>query len=582
MTNCATFPRHRTLTEIKLGYLMSDITSRSGGKLVVDSLRQHGVEWAFCVPGESYLEVLDALYDATNEITLVSARHEHGAANMAESYAKLTGRPGVCLVTRGPGACNSSIGVHTAFQDSTPMVHLIGQVPRRHAGREAFQEVDLAAMYAPLAKWSAQIDRTEEIPYYMARAFHTAVSGRPGPVVLALPEDVLSARSDVDDMPPLSVTLPAPASRDMLRLGDLLAKAERPLLYLGGGGWTSRAKAAIREFAEASDLPVCCSFRRHDLFDNSHQCFIGDVGIGTSPALLERVQQSDLILAVGTRLGEITTQGYTLLDVPNPHQTLIHVHTSFDELGRVYVPTLAIRSDMEAFAETVKATVSADANRWADWRADARASYETWQTPGPFQGELDLGQCMMDLKVRMTPDAVVTVDAGNFSGWAHRFLSFGGDCRLVGSTAGAMGYGVPAAVAAAITEPNRMAIAFVGDGGFGMTGQEIATAAAYSAAPLVLVFNNAMYGTIRMHQEREHPGRVSGTTLTNPDYADIARAHGGHGETVTRTEEFGPAVDRALASGKLAVLDIRMDPEIISTQTTLSAIRDKALARAGT
>ena len=560
---------------------MPDRTTRTGGRLVVDALRRHRVAWAFCVPGESYLDVLDALYDAADDIALVAARHEHGAANMADASAKLTGRTGVCLVTRGPGACNASIGVHTAYQDSTPMVLLVGQVPRHHAGREAFQELDLAAMFAPLAKWSAEVRRTDEIPYYMARAFHAATSERPGPVVLSLPEDVLAGRSPVPDLPPLAVTRPAPGAGDMARLKDMLSKAARPLLYLGGGGWSPRAKAALGGFAEANDLPVCCAFRRHDLFDNDHPCFVGDVGIGANPALLERVAEADLIVAVGTRLGEITTQGYTLLEAPAPQQELVHVHNGVEALGRVFSPSLAIHSDMETFAEAAEAGIALKATPWSGWRAEARADCEAWQVPAPFTGTLDLGRCMADVRRRLAADAIVTVDAGNFSGWAHRYLSFGAERRLLGSTAGAMGYGVPAAVAATIVAPRRAAVALVGDGGFGMTGQEIATAAAHGAAPLVLVFNNRMYGTIRMHQERTYPGRVSGTPLTNPDYAGIARAHGGHGETVHRTEDFAPALDRALASGKLAVLDIRMDPEVITTQTTLSAIREEALARAG-
>lgn len=554
---------------------MVDRPGRSGGKLVVDSLRQHGVEWAFCVPGESYLEVLDALYDARNEITLVSARHEHGAANMAEAYAKLTGKVGICMVTRGPGACNGSIGVHTAFQDSTPMIMLVGQVPRGEWGREAFQEVDYSRMFEPLAKWAIQIDRTEEVPYYMAQAFRVAQEGRPGPVVVALPEDMLRERSDVADLPVQRVIPLAPDAAQMNELRALLEKAERPVLYVGGGGWTPAAKAGLQKFAEANGLPVCCSFRRHDIFDNNHPNFIGEMGIGAQVDLVKRVKDADVVLAVGTRLGEMTTQGYTLFDIPVPKQKLVHVVASGRDLGRTFHPTLAIQSNMETFIQAANALKPVDGSKRKEQIAEGRKQYEANQDPSKSpKGAVDLATCMIALNKRMTDDAVVTVDAGNFSGWAQRFLRYGKDRRLLGSTAGAMGYGVPAAVMAAITHPGRMAVGMAGDGGYGMTGQEIATAVAHKAAPIILLFNNNMYGTIRAHQEGRHPDRISGTDLVNPDFAAIAKAHGGFGAKVEKTEDFLPAFDQAVASGKVAVLEITVDKEAISTRATLSAIRD--------
>jgi acetolactate synthase-1/2/3 large subunit len=551
--------------------------TRTGGAHVVDALCLHGVDTAFCVPGESYLAVLDALHDARNVIRLVTCRHENGAANMAEAYGKLTGKPGVCLVTRGPGACNASIGVHTAFQDSTPMVLLIGQIPRPFAGREAFQEVDYRRMFAPLAKWVEQAESAADLPDLMARAFHAAVSGRPGPAVLALPEDVLGESVEAARVPPLSIERARPASADMDRLGVLLGKAQRPIMIVGGGGWTEEARDGALVFAEANDLAVCCSFRRHDIFDNGHPSFIGDLGTGPNPELVARVKAADLVLAVGARLGEITTQGYTLIGAPRPEQTLVHVHAGAEELGRVFTAELAIHSGMAEFVAAAAELKPADTPPWRDGRAAARREYEEGLVPPPSDGRLDLGAVMGAINERLTADAILTTDAGNFSGWVHRFVGFGGGRRFLGATNGAMGYGVPSAVAAKITAPERMVIGFVGDGGFGMTGQELATAVVSGAAPLIIVFNNSMYGTIRMHQERDYPERVIATDLANPDYAALAVAHGAFGEAVERTEDFAPALDRALVSGKAALIELRTDPNIITTRTTLATIRAKAL-----
>ena len=551
--------------------------TRTGGAHVVDALCLHGVDTAFCVPGESYLAVLDALHDARNVIKLVTCRHENGAANMAEAYGKLTGKPGVCLVTRGPGACNASIGVHTAFQDSTPMVLLIGQIPRPFAGREAFQEVDYRRMFAPLAKWVEQAESSADLPDLMARAFHAAMSGRPGPAVLALPEDVLGESVEAARVQPLSIERARPASADMDRLGVLLGKAQRPIMIVGGGGWTEEARDSALVFAEANDLAVCCSFRRHDIFDNGHPSFIGDLGTGPNPELVARVKAADLVLAVGARLGEITTQGYTLIGAPRPEQTLVHVHAGAEELGRVFTAELAIHSGMAEFVAAAAELEPADTPPWRDWRAAARREYEEGLVPPSSDGRLDLGAVMGAINERLTADAILTTDAGNFSGWVHRFVGFGGGRRFLGATNGAMGYGVPSAVAAKITAPERMVIGFVGDGGFGMTGQELATAVVSGAAPLIIVFNNSMYGTIRMHQERDYPERVIATDLANPDYAALAVAHGAFGEAVERTEDFAPALDRALASGKAALIELRTDPNIITTRTTLATIRAKAL-----
>ncbi len=552
---------------------------RSGGGLVADALRRHSVDVAYCVPGESYLEVLDALHDVGGEVSLITCRHENGAAFMAEAYGKLTGKPGVCLVSRGPGACNASIGVHTAFQDSTPMLLLIGQVARHHLGREAFQEVDFQRMFSPLAKWVAQVDHPQQIPEFMERAFTAVLSGRPGPVVLVLPEDMQRQTCEITaaDTPRHADNF-RPDPVVMERLRGILGAAKRPLMLLGGSGWTERAKERILAFAEANGLAVCCSFRRHDIFDNSHPNFIGDLGIGPDPALVRRVKEADALLVVGARLGEITTQGYTLIAMPGPNgrQALIHVHAGAAEPGRVFTPDLAIHSGLAEFADAAAAMAPMDSSAWRQWRRSARRDYQAAREPAPHDGALDLAAVMAEMERRLPDDAIVTVDAGNFSGWPQRFLSFGGSRRLLGATNGAMGYGVPAAVAAKLAAPGRMVVGCAGDGGFGMTGQELATAVQYGAAPLILIFNNAMYGTIRMHQERRYPGRVIGTDLAGLDFAALARSFGAHGEVVTRTEEFGPAFERAAACGKAAVIEMKTNPETITTRTTLTAVREAA------
>ena len=541
---------------------------RHGGRVLADQLAVHGVEIAFCVPGESYIALLDGLHDSS--IRLITCRNEAGAANMAEAYGKLTGRPGVCLVTRGPGATHAAVGVHTAFQDSTPLVLLVGQVASDQEEREAFQEIDYRRMFGPMVKWVAQIDRADRIPELTARAFSTACAGRPGPVVLALPEDVLAAGSDVADAPCFHRIQPSASHEDVAEVERLLANAERPLAILGGGGWTPAASTHMAGFLAANELPAGAAFRRQDTLDNDDPRYVGDVGIGINPKLAQRVRDADLLLVVGPRLGEMTTSGYTLLDVPGPKQTLVHVHPGAEELGRVYQPALPILSSPESFAAAVAELRVTP--RWRDWAADARADYEAWRRPGPMPGELDLGACIAHLHERV-PDAIVTNGAGNHTVWIHRFWRFHSYPTQLAPTSGAMGYGLPAAIAAKAVAPERTVICFSGDGDFLMLGQELATAVQYDLPIVVLVVDNGMYGTIRMHQERQFPGRVVGTGLVNPDFAAYAESFGAHGENITRTDEFPDALERALGAGRPAVIALKIDPEAITPRATLSAVR---------
>ena len=546
--------------------------SRHGGKLLVDQLVVHGTDTVFSVPGESFLAVLDGLYESP--IRLITCRHEAGAANMADAYGKLTGRPGVAVVTRGPGATHASVGVHTAFQDSTPLILLVGQVASDQVEREAFQEIDFRHMFGPMTKWVAQIDRTDRIPEYLARAFTTACAGRPGPVVLALPEDMLSAETDAPDALPFHVVQPHPGAEQIETLRGMLEGAKRPFVLLGGAGWTRRTSEDMRTFLEANELAAGAAFRRQDAIDNDSPSYVGDVGIGVNPKLAARVRDADLLLVVGPRLGEMTTTGYTLVEPPTPTQALVHVHSGAEELGRVYRPELPILSGMEQFAAAVRGLRVTPT--WGAETREARADYEAWQEPTPMPGTLDLGRCIAHLRARV-PDSIVTNGAGNFSAWVHRFWRWREYATQLAPTSGAMGYGVPAAVAAKAFAPDRTVICFAGDGDFLMSGQELATAAQYDLPIIVLVVNNGMYGTIRMHQERHYPGRVVGTALTNPDFAAYARAFGAHGETVTQTSEFPDAVERALATGTSALIELQIDPDAINPRTTLSAIRAEAL-----
>ena len=554
---------------------------RTGGEILTDALLLHGVETVFCVPGESYLAALDALYGARNRIDVVACRQEGGAAFMAEAFAKATARPGVCFVTRGPGACNAAIGVHTAMQDSTPMVLFVGQVARDASEREGFQEIDYRRMFEPVAKLALQIDDPRRIPELVHRAFRVAASGRQGPVVVALPEDVLRERAQTADGQRYEAVRPHPAPKAITDLRARLAAAERPLLMLGGSGWSAAACADMREFAEANGLPVCVSFRRQDLFDNDHPNYAGDLSTSANPRLMARLAEADLLLVVGARLGEITTRGYAALDIPAPRQTLVHVYPEAEEIGRVFQPALSVASGAAEFASAVRSLEPADGGRRREeWLAAARADRLADLEPPAPAGAVDMAAVVAAAQEALPEDAIVTVDAGNFSGWPQRFWRFRGWPSQLGPTAGAMGYGVPAGVAAKIAYPDRAVLTFVGDGGYMMTGQELATAVHCGAAVIVVVVNNGAYGTIRMHQERDYPGRTIATDLTNPDFAALARACGAHGETVRATDEFPPALARARASGKPAVIEIRLDLETITTRATLSGIREKALAAA--
>jgi acetolactate synthase-1/2/3 large subunit len=553
------------------------MTLRTGGQILADQLRIHGADTAFAVPGESYLALLDALHGAP--IRLVTCRMEAGAANMAEAYGKLTGRPGICLVTRGPGATHASVGVHTARQDSTPMLLIVGQVARGHLGREAFQEVDFEAMFAPLAKWARQITDQERIPELVSRAFHVACSGRPGPVVLAFPEDTLAEPAEAADAEPYRLVQAHPGADDMKRLVELMAAAERPLLLVGGGGWTEEAAADILAFAEANGLPAVASFRCQSYVDNDSDIYCGWAGVGLDPALAARIREADLLLVVSARLGEATTGGYTLVEPPHPSQRLVHVHADPDELGSVYQGDLLVNSGPAQFAAAARALDPVDGSRWERWRESLRAEYLATLEPRDVPGELDLGRAILHLGERLPDDAILTNGAGNFTVWLQRFYRFRRFGTQLAPTSGAMGYGVPAAVAAKIARPARTVVCLSGDGDFLMTGQELATAVQEEAPIVILVVNNGMYGTIRMHQEREYPGRESGTRLLNPDFAAYARAFGAHGEVVERTADFPEAFEQALGAGRPALLELRVDPEAISPRATLSEVRDAGRRR---
>ena len=554
---------------------------RTGGQILVDQLRIHGTDTIYCVPGESYLASLDALYDAGDDIRLVVCRQEGGAAYMADAYGKLTGRPGVCFVTRGPGAANASLGIHTAHQDSTPVVLLIGQVGRGMLDREAFQEVDFRQMYAPLTKWVAQIDDAARIPEMVSRAFHVATSGRPGPVALALPEDMQRETTDAADAAPYRAIQASPGAIDMERLGEMLAGAERPFVIAGGSGWTEAACADLTAFAEAHDLPVGTSFRRQDLLDNRHPNYAGDVGLGIDPALGRRLQDADLLLVIGAQLGEVVTDGYSRFTLPCPEQTLIHVCAGAEELGKVYQPDLAINSGMPEFIHAARALPATGGAGWADWSRAARADYEANIAPAPRETAVDFGTIMVWLRDNLPADAIIANGAGNFAAWVHRFYVYRRYGTQLAPQSGSMGYGVPAAVAAKLRYPGRIVVGITGDGDFLMNGQELATAVQYGANVIFILVNNASFGTIRMHQERLHPGRVIGTDLVNPDFAALARAYGANGEVVATTAEFAPAFEGALKADRPTLLELRVDKDAISHRVTLSELRAAADKKAG-
>ncbi|NPT54456.1 thiamine pyrophosphate-binding protein [Paraburkholderia elongata] len=555
----------------------SPVAKTTGARLVVDALLTHGVERVFCVPGESFLAVLDSLHDETKRIQTIVCRHEAAAANMAEAVGKLTGRPGVAIVTRGPGATHASIGVHTAFQDSTPMILLIGQCAREHLDREAFQEIDYRRMFGQMAKWVAQIDDPKRIPEYLSHAFHTATSGRPGPVVLSLPEDVLSdACEAVAGAPRYKRVAASPSTAQMEELRRLLEDAQRPMVIAGGSGWTPAACADFQRFVENWQLPVGLAFRFQDTLDNEHPNYAGDVGLGINPALAQRIRDADLLLTLGPRLGEATTNGYTLLDIPKTKQTLVHVHQGAEELGRVYAADLPIVSGMPELAALL-ATLKPSAEKlaWAGAAEEAHRAYLDWRKPRPIPGDVQMGELIQQLRAHLPDDAILTNGAGNYATWLHRHFSYRHFRSQLAPTSGAMGYGVPAAIAAKSMYPQRVVVALAGDGCFMMSAQELATAMQYDLHVIFIVVNNSHFGTIRMHQERHYPNRVHGTGLTNPDFAAFARSFGAHGETVERTEDFLPALQRSMEAKRAAVIEIRMPQEASTPGATLEQIREQ-------
>jgi acetolactate synthase-1/2/3 large subunit len=551
---------------------MGHLKSRTGGQILVDQLIAQGVQRATCVPGESYLAVLDALHDAA--IDVLVCRNEGGAAMMAEAEGKLTGRPGICFVTRGPGATNASPGIHIAKQDSTPMILFVGQVDRSMREREAFQEVDYRAVFGTLAKWATEIDQVERIPEIVARAFRVAMQGRPGPVVIALPEDMLTDMAEVADAPRIEPVEPWPAPADMDRLQAMLGEAQSPLVILGGSRWSERSRAATIRFAERFDLPVATSFRRAWLFPADHPNYVGEVGINPGPKMTARVKEADLLLLVGARMSEMPSSSYTLLDIPTPKQRLVHVFPDASELGRVYQPALAIEAAPGAFAASLERLQPPREIPWKQRSAEARADYlERIGKPRSLPGDFQASEAMLWLRDKLPTDAIVTNGAGNFAVWVHRFIPLDGTRRNLAPTSGSMGYGPPAAIMAKRVHPERVVVCFAGDGDFMMNGQEFATAVQYDIPAIVVVLDNAMFGTIRMHQERDYPNRISATRLRNPDFAAYARAFGGHGETVRTNAEFGPAFERALASGKPAILHCFVEQEALTPDRTMSEIR---------
>ncbi|SFP36145.1 thiamine pyrophosphate-binding protein [Sphingomonas rubra] len=548
------------------------MTQRTGGRILVDQLVAQGCDRLFTVPGESFLAVLDALHD-TPAIEVVTCRQEGGAAFMACADGTLTGRPGICFVTRGPGATNASIGVHVAMQDSIPMILFIGDVDRSMRDREGFQEVDFTAMFGPLAKWATRIDDAARIPEYLARAWTVATSGRPGPVVIALPEDMLLDRVDAADRPCRQwVEQPTDAAH-LAPLVDMLNAAERPVAIIGGAGWAARASRSFSTFADAAGIPVVAAFRRQDAVANDAPWYAGNLGYGPNPKLAARVRDADLLLVVGARLGEATTDGYTLVTPDHPGQRLVHVHPDPNELGRVFDTDLSLCADVANFCEALATTASEFRPRTTG--AEAHADYLAWSTPAPRDVVLDLGPCVAAMRDRLPADTIICNGAGNYSGWWHRYWRYAGPGTQLAPTAGAMGYGLPAAIAASLRHPGRSVVALAGDGCFLMNGQELATAVQANASLLVIVVDNGAYGTIRMHQEREFPTRAVATQLRNPDFAALARAYGCWAETVERTEDFAPALARAAEASGVRLLHLKTDVETITNGTTLTAIRSR-------
>jgi acetolactate synthase-1/2/3 large subunit len=550
--------------------------TRSGAEVLIDALKLNAVERIYCIPGESYLAALDALYDRS-EISVIVCRNEGGAAFMAEAEGKLSGRPGVCFVTRGPGATNASGGLHVAQQDSTPMILLIGQIARKDLDREAFQEIDYRRMFSEVAKWVAQIDDAERIPEYLNRAFSVATSGRPGPVVLALPEDMLTDLTAVKDAGPTQRVRTSPSSTDIARSGEILASAERPLIIVGGSDWSDTTRLQLQQFAAASGIPVINSFRCQDFFDNEHANYAGDLGIGVNPGLYRLVEESDCLLVIGARLGEMTTGGFSLIDIPCPRQCLIHVHPGADELGHVYQPDLAINSSSRHFVAAL-ASSAVTFPKTAVWqqRADlAHQQYLDWNRSITVAGEIQLSEIIHSIRRHTASDSILCNGAGNNTCWLHRFFRYRQYRNQLAPTSGTMGYGLPAAIAAKLCYPERCVVAVVGDGDFLMTGQELATAMQYRSNIIVIVVNNGTYGTIRMHQEREYPGRVIGTDMINPDFVMLAQAHGAHAERVVKTAQFEAAFTRCLAADRPALIEVQLDANILTPTATVDSMRNR-------
>jgi acetolactate synthase-1/2/3 large subunit len=547
---------------------------RHGGKILIDQLEAQGSTAAFTVPGESFLAALDGLHDS-NRIKTVICRQEGGAAMMAEAWGKITGEPGICFVTRGPGAANAMAGLHVAQQDSTPMVLFVGLPALGHEDREAFQEIEVKQLFSSFVKWAAVIRQTERIPEYVSHAYHVARSGRPGPVVLGLPEDMLAAECEAADAKPARLPGADPSAADMALLQAKLATATRPLMIVGGPGWSGEIKATVEAFADRFDLPVAPAFRYQDYVDNRHRCHVGMAGIGIEAPLANAIKSADLLIVVGARLGEITTSRYTLLDVPNPRQFLVHVHPSPHELGSVYRADLAVATTAAAFADALARLEAPAKVPWSGLRAELRAAYEKSLGPIPLPGKVQLAEVIRTVSKMLPEDGIVTNGAGNFAAFVHRYFEYKRYRTQLAPTSGSMGYGFPASVAAKLARPDRAVVNFQGDGCFLMTGQELATAVQYGLNIVTIIANNSTYGTIRMHQEREYPGRVIGTTLINPDFAAYARSFGADGYTVEATEDFAPAFEKALASPRPSIIELKIDPEAISVRKTLTEIRER-------
>jgi acetolactate synthase I/II/III large subunit len=548
---------------------------RHGGKILIDQLEAQGASSAFTVPGESFLAALDGLHDS-NRIKTIICRQEGGASMMAEAWGKITGEPGVCFVTRGPGLANAMSGLHVAQQDSTPMVLFVGLPDSRVEDREAFQEIETKSLLGSFVKWAAVIRQTERIPEYVSHAYHLARSGRPGPVVLGLPEDMLAADARVSDAEPAKVSDCRPAPEDLAELQRLLAGAARPLLIVGGPGWSTAAKAALESFADRFHLPLACAFRYQDYIDNRHRCYVGCAGIGIEPTLGKAIKEADLLIVIGARLGEMTTGGYALLEIPNPRQRLVHIHPSPDELGSVYRADLPIAASTRRFAEALSRLEPACDIAWTSHTQTLRAAYRDFLKPISMPGSVKLADVVRTASELLPEDAFITNGAGNYAAFLHRYFEYKAYRTQLAPTSGSMGYGLPAAIAAKIAEPGRVVVNFQGDGCFLMTGQELATAVQYGLPILTIIANNGMYGTIRMHQEREYPRRVVGTTLINPDFAAYARSFGADGYTVQSTADFAPALKSALNSNRPAVIELKLDPEAISPRQTLTALRERA------